>query len=227
MSQQDVPSRLIVFTRYPQPGETKTRLIPALGEQGAADLQRQMTEHTMRGVRPLSTSAAMRVELRYEGGSEEEMRAWLGPALCFHPQGGGDLGMRMLRAFQDSFAAGDERVVVIGSDCPGLRTEHLREGFASLARTDLVLGPAGDGGYYLIGLRRSCSERAPALFSGLRWGSERVLPETLRIAAAAGLSIFLLDILDDVDRPEDLPIWEREISGVSGRDQGQDRKPPC
>lgn len=222
MANEWVPSRLIVFTRYPRPGETKTRLIPALGEQGAADLQRQMTEHTMRGVGPLTTAAQMRVELRYAGGSEEEMREWLGPALGYHPQGGGDLGMRMLRAFEDSFAASDERVVVIGSDCPGLRTEHLREGFAALARTDLVLGPASDGGYYLIGLRRSCAERAlPALFSGIRWGSEQVLPATLRIAAAAGLLIDLLDILDDVDRPQDLAIWEREISGAPGRDQGR------
>jgi len=213
--------RLIVFTRYPQPGETKTRLIPALGEEGAADLQRQMTEHTVRRVRPLTTSAQLHAELRYEGGSEDEMREWLGPALCYRPQGAGDLGMRMRRAFQDSFAAGAERVVVIGSDCPGLRTELLREGFASLARTDLVLGPAGDGGYYLIGLRRSCGELAiPALFSGIAWGSDQVLGETLRIAAAVGLSVVLLDILDDVDRPEDLPIWEREVAGVSGMDRG-------
>ncbi len=218
MSNPSVPSRLIVFTRYPRPGEAKTRLIPALGEQGAADLQRRMTEHTMRGVAPLTTSAQIGVEVRYAGGSGAEMREWLGPASAYHPQGGGDLGERMQRAFQDSFAAGDERVVVIGSDCPGLRTEHLREGFAALARADLVLGPAGDGGYYLIGLRRSCGERAlPALFSGIRWGSAEVLPETLAIAAAAGLSIDLLDILDDVDRPEDLAIWEREISGAPGR----------
>ena len=194
--------RLIVFTRYPEPGTTKTRLIPALGPEGAADLQRRMTRHALSCA---SRCDGVPVEVRYAGGDEPLMRQAFGSAFGYVPQGDGDLGARMDRGFRSAFDHGAGRVVVIGSDCPGITPELLRDAFAALERNDLVLGPAADGGYYLIGLRRP----TPELFSGtLPWGMETVRAQTLAIAEGLGLSTALLPELDDVDRPEDLHLVE-------------------
>jgi len=109
-----VHKQLIVFTRFPMPGKTKTRLIPHLGADGAARLQREMTEHTVRQAR----KTGAKIEIRYTGGSAGQMCNWLGKDLHYAEQGGGDLGERMAHAFEEAFAGGAERVVLVGSDCP-------------------------------------------------------------------------------------------------------------
>jgi rSAM/selenodomain-associated transferase 2/rSAM/selenodomain-associated transferase 1 len=204
-------SQLILFTRYPEPGRTKTRLIPALGPEGAADLHRRMTEHTLRRIRSFLATHAVSFQVRYEGGEKERMRQWLGNDLQMVEQGEGDLGRRMDLAFSESFQEGMRRVVVIGTDCPGLRPGHLMRSFRSLEDEDVVIGPANDGGYYLIGLRQS----APELFHGIPWGTAQVLERTLDVAQARGIRVELLDRLDDVDRPPDIQVWEREAGAAS------------
>jgi len=199
--------RLIVFTRYPEPGKTKTRLIPALGPAGAADLQRQMTEHLLERAARLAGHRKVRIEVRFAGGSEDLVRQWLGSDPTCREQGPGDLGRRMLRAFREAFAAGAARAVIVGTDCPGITAALLEKAFDQLGRHDLVLGPAEDGGYYLIGLRRPVRQ----LFEGMAWGTDKVLRETLFAAERLGLSVALLEPLADVDRPEDLPVWERAV----------------
>ncbi len=195
--------KLIVFSRYPEPGKTKTRLIPSLGSEGAAELQRQMTEHTLAKVRQLGHSRPVAIEVRHEGGNGNLMREWLGPDLSYMPQGSGDFGERMANAFHEAFQAGSDRVVLVGTDCPGITVGLLCEAFESLIHTDVVLGPANDGGYYLIGLRQSI----PQLFVEIPWGTEEVLERTREAVERLGLSLRLLRALDDVDRPEDLPAW--------------------
>jgi len=152
--------RLILFTRYPQPGRTKTRLIPALGAEGAAALQREMTEHALEQARDCCRRSDARLEVRYAGGTRAEMRAWLGEGARFLRRGGGDLGARMRRAFDDAFETDCPSCVLIGADRPGLSSDLLAEAFGRLAERDIVLGPAADGGYYLIGLRDSAAARA-------------------------------------------------------------------
>jgi len=199
-------SRLILFTRYPEPGRTKTRLIPALGAEGAAALHRRMTEHTLGRIRSFLAMQPVSFQVRYEGAEEERMRRWLGDDPLMSEQGEGDLGRRMELAFSESFQDGMRRVVVIGTDCPGIRPSHLTRAFRSLEHKDAVIGPANDGGYYLIGLRQP----APELFQGIPWGTEEVLKRTLDVARARGIRVEFLDHLDDVDRPQDIPVWERE-----------------
>jgi hypothetical protein len=203
--------RLIIFTRYPEPGKTKTRLIPALGPEGAADLQRQMSEHTLSWARKLENISAVSLEVRYEGGDEDRFRQWFGSDIPFFHQGNGDLGARMARAFEEAFQAGMGRVIIVGTDCPDLRDGFVREAFAALHHNDIVLGPAKDGGYYLIGLCRVI----PQLFGKIPWGTAEVLPKTLEIAEDMKLRVFLLDPLGDVDRPEDLPFWEKSTKDIS------------
>ncbi|MFH1267055.1 MAG: TIGR04283 family arsenosugar biosynthesis glycosyltransferase [Planctomycetota bacterium] len=197
--------RLIVFTRYPEPHKSKTRLIPALGAVGAAVLGREMTRHALRRASELADERPVSIEVRFEGGDEALAERCFGPATCYRAQRGGDLGARMNDAFDSAFRAAAGRAVIVGTDCPGVTAPVVREAFDRLEHHDLVLGPATDGGYYLIGLRGP----APRLFRGISWGGETVLEETLRAAVEMELSTSLLAPLDDVDRPEDLNVWRR------------------
>lgn len=205
--------RLILFSRFPEPGETKTRLIPHLGAEGAAQLQREMTEHAVRQ----SRKTGAQIEVRYTGGTEEQMRDWLGTDLNYAEQGEGDLGERMERAFTDHFSMGAECIVIIGSDCPSNDWANMRKAFDALECHDCVIGPASDGGYYLIGLNgRAFSPKAPTpedrtarrsiptpLFQSIDWGGKDVFLQTMK--AASGLKVESLKLLYDVDVPEDLP----------------------
>ena len=208
--------RLIVFTRRPEPGRSKTRLIPVLGADGAADLQRQMTLHTVAHAREVARREPIALEVRFADGTADPMREWLGGGMDYFPQGEGDLGARMEGAFRDAFSRGAERVVLVGTDCPGLEAPVMRAAFAALRRKEVVLGPATDGGYWLIGLRRP----APELFTDMPWSTGSVFERTRDRARSLGLSVHFLETLPDVDRPEDLPVWEearkRSPSRLSG-----------
>jgi uncharacterized protein len=197
-----------MFTRYPQPGKAKTRLISALGAAAAADLQRQMTEHTLKQVEALTLTAPVSVDIWFASSDLEDesrlMQDWLGSRWQYSPQGAGNLGDRMAQAFTAAFATGASRVVTIGTDCPELDADRMAEAFQALQTHDLVLGAAKDGGYYLIGLRRLI----PELFTGIAWSTDRVLAQTIAIAQRLGLTVATLETLADIDRPEDLPIWE-------------------
>lgn len=196
---------LIIFTRYPEPGKTKTRLIPALGDVGAANLQREMTEHTMFEVKELQKKTAVSFDVRFAGGDLQLMQDWLGSDLVYHSQGEGDLGERLARSLFDPFQSGAEQVIIIGTDCPGLNSQILATAFEQIQAFELVLGPAIDGGYYLIGVRRYITE----LFANIDWGTSQVLQQTMDIAQKLNLSHVYLPRLADVDRPEDLPIWQQ------------------
>ena len=188
---------LIIFSRYPEPGKTKTRMIPALGAEGAAELQRQMSEHTIAQARSFIEDRQTAIAVYFAGGNEELMSQWLGEDLRYVPQAEGDLGEKMRSAFEAAFAAGSQRVIVIGIDCPDIDCEILASGFAALGDGDLVLGSAVDGGYYLIGL----SHIVPELLQNISWGTERVLEQTLKIARQQNLNFTLLPELADVDSP--------------------------
>jgi rSAM/selenodomain-associated transferase 1 len=194
-------SCLIVFTRYPEPGKTKTRLIPVLGAEGAANLHRQLTETVITQVKELSN---VLVEVHFTGGNQQLMQAWLGENITYRQQIEGDLGLRIATAFQTAFNNGMEKVVIIGSDCPTLNSELIAEAFAALYQHELVLGPATDGGYYLIGLKRLI----PELFTGINWGSSEVLQQTVKIAENMTLAVSYLTTLSDIDRSEDLAILD-------------------
>lgn len=196
---------LIIFSRYPEAGKTKTRMIPALGAAGAAQLQREMTEHTLETARQLPKSHDLSLEIHFAGGNQLLMSEWLGSDIDYYPQVTGDLGQKMCSAFDRAFNSGSDRVVMIGIDCPGINPNTLNQAFTALHTQDLVLGAAEDGGYYLIGLKRSL----PALFKNISWGTCTVFNETKTIASNLNLDIHYLPILNDVDRPDDLWIWQQ------------------
>lgn len=207
--------RLVVFTRYPIPGHTKTRLIPSLGIEGAAQLQRHLTEHTIATVRQLNAicdahQTPLQAEIWFTGGDRALMQAWLGNQWFYIEQGEGDLGDRLTRAFQASDSPGIIRTIALGIDCPGITAPCLWDAFNRLGDHDLVLGPATDGGYYLIGM----TQAMPSLFSGIAWGTDQVLAQTLAIAQRLALVVASLAPLPDIDRPEDLWIWEQQQTAI-------------
>jgi rSAM/selenodomain-associated transferase 1 len=214
-----IKKRLIIFTRYPVPGKTKTRMIPALGEQGAADLHCRMAEYTVLNLLTLGCDQSLEIGIYYSGGDRFLMETWLNPIissflannpnlsinpLSYHPQFGENLGKRMQGAFEDGFKNQIEKIIIIGTDCPDLSPHLIEEAFLALNYHDVVLGPASDGGYYLIGL----SQSFPMLFNHIDWGSDRVLAQTKKIIEQEKLRVYDLPVLTDVDRPDDLYIWE-------------------
>lgn len=205
---------VVLFTRYPTPGSTKTRLIPTLGAEEAARLQRDMTELLVTRLKPAVIQGRFQLTACHAAASRRAMHRWLGSGLACEAQAGGDLGDRMTRAVRSRFDRGARKVVVIGADCPGVSVTVLEQAFAALDRHPVVFGPAPDGGYYLVGLNRPCR----ALFHGIAWGEPTVLRDSLNRARQLGLHPALLPTRADIDRPADLPHWEtarREASTLA------------
>ena len=188
--------------KAPRLGTVKTRL--GMDAEAACAAYRGLAEAVLAQLAPCQG-----VELRFTpADAEPEIRPWLRPGWRAKAQCEGDLGARLCAAFASEFESAAERVVVIGADCPYVTADDIQMAWDRLRSCDVVLGPAEDGGYWLIGLRES----RPELFEGIPWSSERVLAETLARAKALGLTTHLLRTLSDVDTRED---WERFISAAT------------
>ncbi len=194
---------IILFTRFPQPGRVKTRMIDRLGPQGAAELHTKMTEQVICQIQPALQTRKIQLQIYFCGGSQQEMTDWLGGNWTLCIQQGSDLGQRMEHAFAQETQRGAGRILLIGSDCPDITADIIISGLKKLNSHDLVLGPAADGGYYLIGLRAPGNKNS-ILFNSINWGTDQVLEQTLTQAKKGGLSYTLLPQLHDIDRPEDL-----------------------
>ena len=184
--------RVVLFTRYPEPGRVKTRLIPALGAERAAQLHRALTARTVQAVR----SSGLTLELRTTGAPTAAFGEWLGVGSIVD-QGEGDLGERLGRA------GPPYPTLFIGSDAPDLTPVLLQRAADALDAASAVIGPAEDGGYWLLGLSRAVE----SVFEGVSWGTSIVFGQTMERLAAAGIDPVLLPQLADCDRPEDLARW--------------------
>lgn len=201
MSEADPNRTLVVFAKEPRPGQVKTRLARSVGAAEAAAIYRRMALAIIGTLRdgPWSTT------IRYAPDTAiEAIRSWLGDdRLSFIPQGPGDLGSRMRRAVRAALEAGGEghRVCVIGTDAPDVDRPLVERAFALLEQgSDVVLGPAEDGGYYLIGL----AEDHPELFRDIAWSTPDVLESTRERIRRTGLEWSELPVLADVDDLADL-----------------------
>jgi uncharacterized protein len=189
---------VIVFAKAPIPGQAKTRLIPAIGAEQAALLHAALAE---RAIMTAQKSGAEDVELCCTPNSAEAFFKYCAEdfEVALTEQGDGDLGERMSRAL-DSALEHIGRVIIIGADCPALTAKHIQNAAKALDNADVVLMPAEDGGYVLIGASRT----DPKMFGNIHWGTGSVLAEQRRNLAACGLSVIETETLWDVDRPEDL-----------------------
>ncbi|WP_379548042.1 TIGR04282 family arsenosugar biosynthesis glycosyltransferase [Qipengyuania sp. DSG2-2] len=180
-----------IFARWPEAGKAKTRLIPAFGPEGAVAVYRKLLVHTLEIVR----ASGLPFELRATGAGEAEFQEWLGSDVPVAQQGDGDLTAKLQRAPAPGMA--------IGSDCPGLTPELLQDAAEALTKAPVTIGPASDGGYWLIGY----SEPSPWLFEGIAWSTDAVLPATLAACQAHDVAPAMLPELSDVDEPRDLDDW--------------------
>lgn len=209
---------LVIFARHPQRGRVKTRLVPPLTPDQALALHVACLQSTA----ALAASLSPRLELQLhltsnslDAARRVTRRLRLPQRVRVRVQGGGDLGARLARAFNKLGADGYDRVVVIGSDSPALPRRRLQSAFATLNRAEAVLGPARDGGYYLIGLRlpRAGLSR---LFRGINWGTPRAFRQTRARLRAARLRLHLLPPGEDVDTAADLIRLRRSLHHSRG-----------
>ena len=197
--------QLIVMARWPAPGRCKRRLAQELGAARAAQIQARLTVHTLAAARDARQGYGLELVLAVEGLGGLAASRW-GQALGADRtvlQGRGALGLRMQRQFQRAAREGASKVVLIGSDLPELEASDLSAAFTSLGHCQGVLGPALDGGYWLIGLRRP----EPELLAGIAWGGAQVLEQTLAAMARRGLEPALLSRRGDLDWAKDLLPW--------------------
>ena len=192
---------LVLFAKYPIPGYAKTRLIPALGPEGAARIHRHLTERT---VATLIASGGA-TEIRHAGAGAAQFRAWLGDAPALVEQVEGGLTERLIDAVRPT------PHIFFGADTPDLTVAIVLSAMDALMSHDIVLGPAEDGGYYLIGM----AQARPELLTDMPWSTSQVFPETLRRCEALGLSVAILPVLSDCDTPDDLGRWPDLASQAS------------
>lgn len=190
---------LLFFVRYPEAGEVKTRLAKIIGSGEAAELYRNFILDMLLRIKSSSLSFKICFSPEKKG---VPLIALLGKEYRYAPQRGGDLGEKMKAAFMDSFAEGYERLVLIGSDFPDLPSSFLNEAVDVLNTHDSVIGPALDGGYYLIGFKRSSF--VESIFEGMDWGREGVFRETLSMLSDHKQRVHILPAWNDVDTLEDL-----------------------
>ena len=197
-------TNIAILAKAPIPGLAKTRLIPSIGAHAAAVLQERLTEQTVETALAADIgTATLWCAPDITHASFRDLAARLPITLARQPDG--DLGTRMLAAFRLG------PTLVIGSDCPAFTSEHLRAAAAALAEADVVLIPAEDGGYVLIGARAP----QPELFRGVSWGTPTVLAKTRERIAALNLKAVELSPLWDVDTESDLARLERELPALA------------
>lgn len=198
-------TRIVIFAKQPVPGRVKTRLIPALGAEGAAALARKMLAATVAEV--LATGLPVELWGEPDAALWHEAR----PGLALTGQGDGDLGVRLARAAERVLAG--EPVLLIGADCPELDRGRLLAAADGLEDHDAFLHPARDGGYALLGLRRF--DRS--LFEGIDWSTSAVARQTATKIEALGWSLRVGETLRDIDEPEDLAVSSFRREGAEAR----------
>ncbi len=203
---------LIVFVKNNELGKVKTRLAETVGENRALEVHRKLQEQTEQAVRYLTADKMV----YYSDYVPEENPIWPSERYHHFVQSGSDLGQRMNNAFEELFDKGYEKICLIGSDCPYITQDILKNGFDRLSETDVVIGPSRDGGYYLLGLIEPHEE----LFENIDWGGSQVFDRTIQKLIAQDMIWYELPILEDIDTEADLDRYQlytrqRELRSVA------------
>lgn len=196
---------LIIFVRHPELGKVKTRLAATIGNEATLTIYKKLLQHTF----DISNAADCDKHVFYST-TVVENDLWNGDRFFKDLQENSDLGSRMKAAFRKLFQKGYKRVCIIGSDCYELSANIIEDAFQRLDENDLVIGPAKDGGYYLLAMK----EDVKNVFQNIEWSTEKVLKQTIEVAQQKGYSYSLLPELSDVDIIEDVPQpWKAEVLG--------------
>lgn len=193
MANQRKGNLLIVFGKYPEVGKVKTRLAKSIGDENAIEAYKRLMTYT------LDLSAKIDADVCLAYSTEDQFPEWSNKVDFIEYQQGEDLGQRMINAFQSGFEKGYERIVLIGSDCAELRVDIIEEAFEGLEYNEVVVGPAEDGGYYLIGKNTFL----PVLFEDMEWSTDEVFEHTFHRIRWAKVGAEFLEKLSDVDEYAD------------------------
>lgn len=194
---------LLIFTKNPIPGRVKTRLAATVGNEAALSVYKRLLNHSLTITKDLPIHKTV-----FYSDFIETFDIWNSDIYHKELQIGSDLGERMKNAFEYSFSHGRTETAIIGTDCFELSAAAIRNAFSYLKIYDVVIGPAQDGGYYLLALK----ELHPDLFEDISWSTNKVLKQTLNICEHLNLSFYLLPVLADIDNEDDLNLFERRIS---------------
>ena len=190
---------IIIFAKYPSEGKVKTRLAAFLGAKYAVKLYKSFTEAVVKGAK--DTKEHIRIEYAPKG-KEKAFKEWLGENLVFRKQDGEDIGKKMYNAFVSAFNDGFLKVILIGTDIPEINSNLLKKAFYALRKNDAVIGPAEDGGYYLIGFNKG--RLLKEAFIGIPWSSKEVFKKTLAAFKKRNYSVGTVEKKTDIDTFEDL-----------------------
>ena len=204
---------IILFMRLPEIGKVKTRLSKRLAPKTVLDLYQCFILDI------LHTALKTKIDIQifiHPAGFENSLSQWLGDHYDFHPQEGKDLGVRMANAFIRTFSSGYDRAILIGTDCPEMTAEIMKEAFYGIDQTGSVIGPSIDGGYYLIGFKIDSFTEKP--FHDMAWGTDIVYQETLDRCLQMNIKPYILPPLNDIDTWDDLQLFYRHhhTDAVSG-----------
>ncbi|WP_299250753.1 TIGR04282 family arsenosugar biosynthesis glycosyltransferase [uncultured Lacinutrix sp.] len=187
---------IITFTRNPELGKVKSRLAKGIGEASALEVYKFLLEHTKNVLSKLDCDRAIYYSVKIR---EDDI--WDSETFSKHQQFGDDLGARMQNAFENGFKKGYDKIIIVGSDLYDLNTEIINQAFKQLDTNDNVIGPAEDGGYYLLGMKTL----NPAVFDIENWGTETVYKQTVSKLTS---SLYVLKTLNDIDYVEDLKPYD-------------------
>ncbi|MBI5848910.1 MAG: TIGR04282 family arsenosugar biosynthesis glycosyltransferase [Nitrospirae bacterium] len=192
-----------IMIKYPEPGRVKTRLARDVGHKKAAEIYRDITELVIINTLPVGQNYR-RIILYDPPERLGDFEQWL-PGNHFVLQQGNDIGERMDNAIRELLTHGAERAVLTGADIPGLNSDVIAGAFTALDHADLVIGPAKDGGYYLIGMKKP----HPEIFLNITWSTAEVLEQTVGVIEELHLTVAYTPVLADTDRVEDLAHFPR------------------
>lgn len=198
---------LIVFTREPEPGKTKTRMMPYLSPEQCVELHRCMLRDISREVKSTDADVIVAYTCSEESAEPSFLRSIAGKGTLFIRQRGESIGSRMQNAIDDVLKLGYKKAVLIGTDIPDIGADTINTAFAMLSACDVVLGPTEDGGYYLIGMKTAY----PEAFNVRLYGVSTVFDETADAISSAGLRVEKADMYSDLDTPEDLAGFRRRM----------------
>ena len=184
---------IIIFTRNPELGKVKTRLAKTIGDESALNIYKFLLKHTEKTIRNINSDKAVYCSVKIRDND-----IWDKTIYQKYQQKGGDLGIKMHNAFKDAFLSGYKKVVIVGSDLFDLQPKHIDEAFQKLENNNIVIGPAEDGGYYLLGMKTLNS----LVFQNKDWGTATVFQNTIN--DLQNESVFLLEELNDIDTYDDM-----------------------
>ena len=198
---------LLVFTRNPELGKVKTRLAKTIGDQKALDIYMLLLQHTKKTIQNIDCDKAV-----YYSEVIQDNDIWEKSKFQKYLQNGNDLGHRMHNAFNNAFNIGYKKVVIIGTDIIDLQPKQINEAFRVLDKHEVVIGPAKDGGYYLLGLTKV----HPKIFNNKNWGTETIFLETMQ--DLDNVDVHLLVDLNDIDAYDDLKQHKELIKKINLND---------